>query len=123
MAARRIHIADYYDHHIFTFLHIRVPSGEKSGIPESYAPSDLIGGGHGLNQLFPVIWQQIGVPFGDMTLSFLRQLDFALQVRARHPAHHGSPCNRNTTMIIASCAGQVNGVTRENHQKWEQPMI
>jgi hypothetical protein len=33
-----------------------------------------------------VFRQQLGMPFGDVTLPFLTQLDVTLQVRARDPA-------------------------------------
>src|SRR5712692_175677 len=74
-------------------LHISVPAREEAGISDPPAPPDLVRGAQGLCHLSPMLRQQIGMSFGDVTLPLLRQLDLSLQVEARKPAHQASSCS------------------------------
>ena len=99
MVIGRVQVADHHDHHVFAPPHVIIPSGEESGIPEPHAPSDLVRGGQGLDNLFPMLRQQIGMSFGNMMLPFPGQLDFAVQVWARKPTCHGllqATCKRQS---------------------------
>jgi hypothetical protein len=40
-----------------------------------------------------MLWQQIWMSLGNVTLTLLRQVDLTRQIGARKPVHHDSPFN------------------------------
>jgi len=87
MALSGFGLTDDNDHHVLPSLNISVPAREQPGVPEPDASPNLVGTGQGLGHPLPVLREQIGMPFSDVTFPFLGQLDLSVKVGAREPAH------------------------------------
>ena len=62
--------------------------------------------GQCLRYTWPVFGQKIGMPFGNVTLPFLCQLDLTVQVGTRKPPNHASPfCIRRLTAQASAVRG------------------
>jgi hypothetical protein len=82
-----VRLTHHDDNHVLSESNISVPSREQPCAPESSAPTHLVGLDERLPDLLPVSRKEIWMSLGDVALSLLRELNLALQVRARETAH------------------------------------
>jgi len=93
VARTRLAFANHYDNDVLALPQVSVPSSKKPGAAEPNALPDLIRVGQGFCDSMPMLWQQIWMSLGNMTLTLLRQVDLTRQIGARKPAHDDSPFN------------------------------
>jgi hypothetical protein len=91
VARTRLAFTNNYDNDVLALPQVSVPSRKKPGTAEPNARPDLIRVGQGFCDPIPMLWQQIGMSLGNVTLTLLRQVNLTRQIGARKPAHHDSP--------------------------------
>jgi hypothetical protein len=93
VARTRLAFTNNYDNDVLALPQVSVPSRKKPGTAEPNARPDLIRVGQGFCDPMPLLWQQIWMSLGNVTLTLLRQVNLTRQIGARKPAHHDSPFN------------------------------
>ena len=82
-----------YNNHddILSAAHAVKPAREQTGIAETRAATDLVGVGQSVRNPPPMLGQQIGMIFGDVTFPLIAQFDLSGQIRASEPYHRSLP--------------------------------
>ena len=84
-------LTDDHDDDVLALPDVSILTRKQLGAAESGACTDVIRGGQCLRKAWPVLGQKIAMPFGNVTLPFLCQLDFTVQVGTKKSTNHASP--------------------------------